>query len=126
MTAPSLASRLENIKPSATVAITDRALALREEGRDILSYSVGEPDFGTPKHIEEAILRAIAEGKTSHYTAARGIAEVRKAIAEDSARRRGGIVYEPNENNVPVGAHPLIKQPPKPRSGWDAAHPRPA
>lgn len=104
MKAPSLASRLDNIKPSATVAITDRARALREEGRDILSYSVGEPDFGTPKHIEDAILRAIAEGKTSHYTAARGIAEVRKAISEDSARRRGGIVHEPNEIVVSVGA----------------------
>ncbi len=102
--APSLARRLEIIEESATVAITDRARALKAQGRDILSFSVGEPDFEPPEHVLEAATRAIRDGRATRYTAARGIPELREAICEDSARRRGGIRHTSDEVVVSAGA----------------------
>lgn len=104
MGSPPLAKRLEAVKPSATVAITDRARQLKADGKDVISFSVGEPDFGTPEHIQKAAIDSIVGGKASHYTAARGIVELRQAICEDSARRRGGQRHQPNEVVVSVGA----------------------
>jgi aspartate aminotransferase len=98
-----LARRLEIIQESATVAITDRARALRASGRDILSFSVGEPDFEPPEHVKEAAIRAIHDGRATRYTAARGIPELREAIASDSARRRGGVRHTSDEIVVSVG-----------------------
>ncbi|RVU05130.1 pyridoxal phosphate-dependent aminotransferase [Novosphingobium umbonatum] len=60
--------------------MTDRAIALRDEGRDIISLSVGEPDFPTPPHVVEAMVRALAEGDT-RYTAVAGTAALRRASA---------------------------------------------
>src|SRR5690606_16028633 len=77
---------------------------LKADGKDVISFSVGEPDFGTPEHIQKAAIDSIVGGKASHYTAARGIVELRQAICEDSARRRGGQRHQPNEVVVSVGA----------------------
>jgi aspartate aminotransferase len=85
---PSLASRLSVIKPSATIAISDRAAALRAQGVDVISFGVGEPDFPTPSHIREAAKQAIDAGAT-RYTRVRGIAPLIKAIADDCEKRRG-------------------------------------
>ncbi len=100
---PPLARRLDTIAESATVAITDRARRLRAEGRDILSFSVGEPDFEPPEHVKDAAMSAVRDGRATRYTAARGILELREAIVLDSARRRGGIRHVPDEVVVSVG-----------------------
>lgn len=100
---PPLAKRLDVVKPSATVAISDRARALKQQGIDVLSFSVGEPDFDTPEHIRKAAKDSVDSGQT-RYTESRGILELRKAICEDSAKRRGGVKHDPSEVVVSVGA----------------------
>jgi len=98
-----VAQRLSAVKPSATVAVAQRARELKEQGIDVLSFSVGEPDFGTPAHIGEAAKKAIDSGAT-RYTAVGGTVELRKAICEASAKRRAGVKYGPSEVLVSVGA----------------------
>lgn len=98
-----VAQRLSAVKPSATVAVAQRARELKEQGIDVLSFSVGEPDFGTPAHIGEAAKKAIDSGAT-RYTAVGGTVELRKAICEASAKRRAGVTYGPSEVLVSVGA----------------------
>lgn len=100
---PPLAERLSRVKPSATVAIAQRARELQTQGVDVLSFSVGEPDFDTPAHIRAAAKKAIDDGAT-RYTAARGIPELREAICDRSKARRGGVVHDPSEVVVSVGA----------------------
>ncbi|MEM7135579.1 MAG: pyridoxal phosphate-dependent aminotransferase [Myxococcota bacterium] len=98
-----VAERLSAVKPSATVAVAQRARELKAQGIDILSFSVGEPDFNTPAHIIEAAKKSIDAGAT-RYTAARGIVELRDAICETSAARRGGVTHNSSEVVVSVGA----------------------
>ncbi|MEM7433723.1 MAG: pyridoxal phosphate-dependent aminotransferase [Myxococcota bacterium] len=98
-----VAERLSAVKPSATVAVAQRARELKAQGIDVLSFSVGEPDFDTPAHIIEAAKKSIDEGAT-RYTAARGIVELRDAICETSAARRGGVTHDPTGVVVSVGA----------------------
>lgn len=76
-----LSSRVQRIKPSATLAISDKARVMREAGRDIITLSAGEPDFDTPEHIKQAAIRAIKAG-ASKYTAVDGISELKQAIFE--------------------------------------------
>ncbi len=98
-----VAQRLSAVKPSATVAVAQRARELKEQGIDVLSFSVGEPDFDTPKHICEAAKQSIDKG-ASRYTAVRGVPDLREAICESSAKRRAGVSYDPSEVVVSVGA----------------------
>ena len=98
-----VAERLSAVKPSATVAVAQRARELKAQGIDVLSFSVGEPDFDTPAHICDAAGKAIEAGAT-RYTAARGIPELREAICKMSAQRRGGHAHDPAEVVVSVGA----------------------
>ncbi len=98
-----VARRLSAVKPSATVAVAQRARELKAQGIDVLSFSVGEPDFDTPAHIRDAAKQAIDQGAT-RYTAARGIVELREAICQTSAKRRGGISHEPADVVVSIGA----------------------
>jgi aspartate aminotransferase len=98
-----LATRLSSVQPSATLAIAQRAAELRRQGIDIVSFSLGEPDFHTPTHVRDAAKRAIDEG-ASHYTAVRGMPKLREAICADSKRRRGGVEHTPDEVVVSVGA----------------------
>lgn len=100
---PPLARRLDAVKPSATVAISDRARALKQQGVDVISFSVGEPDFDTPAHVRDAAKASIDEGQT-RYTESRGILALRQAICEDSKKRRGGVAHTPAEVVVSVGA----------------------
>ena len=95
-------TRLSVVQPSATVAIAAKANQLSAQGVDVLSFSVGEPDFDTPAHIREAAKAAIDDGAT-RYTAARGTLELRQAICEASERRRG-VKHSPAEVVVSVGA----------------------
>ena len=101
-----LAKRLDVVKPSATVAISDRARALKQQGIDVISFSVGEPDFDTPAHIQVAAKASIDAGHT-RYTESRGILELRKAICEDSKRRRGGVEHTSRRSLTPAETHPI-------------------
>jgi len=96
------ASRLSTIKPSATIAISDRAAALRAKGVDVISFGLGEPDFPTPLNVREAAKAAIDQGHT-RYTRVRGVAPLLAAIADDATRRRG-VPFKPSEIVVSVGA----------------------
>lgn len=76
-----LSRRITNLAPSATMAMSSKAQALKAQGRDILSLSVGEPDFPTPAHICEAAKKAI-DANFTRYTAEPGIVELRTAVAD--------------------------------------------
>ena len=102
MTSPfRLSERAQSLKPSATVAVTSRALELRRQCLDVISMSVGEPDFDTPPHVKAAGITAIEEGKTK-YTPVSGIPELREAISA-KFRRENGLDYAPNAVTVTSG-----------------------
>ena len=63
-----LADQLKRVKPSATIAVTDKARALKAAGRNVIGLGAGEPDFDTPDNIKEAAIKAIREGRASKYT----------------------------------------------------------
>jgi len=88
MSTPHYSTALQRIAASRTTAMTDRAIALRAEGRDIISLSVGEPDFPTPPHVIEAAKAALDAGDT-RYTAVPGTAALREAAALHFARDLG-------------------------------------
>lgn len=101
---PSLA--LGRIKPSPTLAVTQKANALIREGADIISLGAGEPDFDTPDHIKEAAARAMAEGKTK-YTDVDGVPELKEAIA-DKFKRENGLAYTASQVSVAPGGKAII------------------
>jgi aspartate aminotransferase len=80
VSSPDLSAALQRIEASPTTAMTDRATALREEGRDIISLSVGEPDFATPAHVIAAAKAALDAGETK-YTPVTGTARLKRAAA---------------------------------------------
>ena len=98
--------RVQQIKPSATLALVARTAELRAEGRDILSFGAGEPDFDTPANIRAAGAQAIEDGKT-RYTAVAGVMPLREAIVA-GYRERWGLVYPPNDVVVTCGAKQAI------------------
>jgi aspartate aminotransferase len=83
-----LSEALERVAPSATVAISQKARNLAQEGRDIIALSAGEPDFDTPLHVRDAAKRAMDEGKT-RYTNVDGIPELKEAVAAKFRRDNG-------------------------------------
>jgi aspartate aminotransferase len=101
-----LADSLARIKPSATIAVTDKARELKQAGRDVIGLGAGEPDFDTPDNIKEAAIRAIREGKTK-YTAVDGIPELKAAIAE-KFKRENNLSYRPEEISVGTGGKQVL------------------
>jgi len=101
-----LSIRVQQVKPSATLAITAKAAEMRAAGRSIISLSVGEPDFETPKAAREAGIEAINSGFT-RYTAVAGIPDLRKAIAE-KFKRDNDLDYSPDEILVSTGGKQCI------------------
>jgi aspartate aminotransferase len=97
-----LARRLQRIRPSATVSITARAQRLREQGRDIVVLSVGEPDFPTPEHIKAAAAAALARNDTK-YTPVDGSKQLKEAIVA-KLERDNGLRYAPEQVLVSTGA----------------------
>ncbi len=97
-----LADRLRKINPSSTLAITSKANKLRSEGKDIVGFAAGEPDFATPDEVKTAAIEAIKGGFT-RYTPTTGIPELKKLISE-KFKRDNGLVYEPNQIVVSCGA----------------------
>ena len=96
-----LSDRVNNIQPSPTLAITNKAKELKAAGKDIIGLGAGEPDFDTPEHIKKAAIDAINDGFTK-YTAVDGTPELKTAIIE-KFKRDNDISYEPNEILVSVG-----------------------
>jgi aspartate aminotransferase len=101
-----LSTALSRIAPSRTTAITDRAMELRSAGRDIISLSVGEPDFVTPAHVIAAAKAALDAGDTK-YTAVAGTQRLREAAALHFARDLG-IVVPPSQVIVSAGGKQAI------------------
>jgi len=97
-----LSSRINAIKPSPTLAITVKANALQAEGRDIIGFGAGEPDFDTPVHIKMAAIKAIEEGFTK-YTPVDGIVELKDAII-NKLRVDNQLNYNRSEVVVSCGA----------------------
>ncbi len=75
-----LSRRVLEMEESVTLAAGARAKALKAEGRDILELTLGEPDFVTPKNIQEAAIKSIEDGKASFYTVASGLPELKDAV----------------------------------------------
>ena len=96
-----LSDRVQNIKPSPTLAVTNRAAELRAAGKDIIGLGAGEPDFDTPKHIKDAAIEALNKGFTK-YTAVDGTPSLKKAII-DKFQRDNGLSYQPDQILVSCG-----------------------
>src|SRR5574338_1061414 len=97
---------LKRVKPSATMAMSAKARALKAAGRDCIALSQGEPDFDTPDNIKEAAIRAIRAGKTK-YTDVDGIPELKDAICA-KFKRENGLEYKRSQINVSPGGKPVI------------------
>ena len=97
-----LSERIHTLSPSLTIAISSLARDLKAQGKDILSFSAGEPDFETPKGIKEAAIQAINDGYTQ-YTAVPGAADVLEAVAT-KLKRDNGLDYAPSDIIVSNGA----------------------
>jgi aspartate aminotransferase len=101
-----LATRLDSVKPSPSMAAKSHVDALRAAGRTIFDFTIGEPDFPTPAHIVAAGVQALTSGQT-RYTGSAGIAPLRQAIAAKLARENG-LSYTPEQVVVGVGAKHVI------------------
>jgi len=97
-----ISERVKNINPSQTLAITAQALKMKREGKKVISFAAGEPDFGTPENIREKAISAIREG-FSHYTTSSGIIELKEAILE-KLKKDNEIEYKTSEIIVSTGA----------------------
>ena len=97
---------LARVKPSATLAATDKARELARQGKNIISLSVGEPDFDTPDNVKEAAIKAIRGGKTK-YTNTDGIPELKDAICA-KFQRENGLSYKPGQINVSPGGKAVL------------------
>jgi aspartate aminotransferase len=97
---------LRRVKPSATLAATDKARELARQGKNIISLSVGEPDFDTPDNVKEAGIKAIRDGKTK-YTNTDGIPELKEAICA-KFQRENGLSYKPGQINVSPGGKAVL------------------
>lgn len=96
-----LSDRVNNIKPSPTLAVTNRAAELRAEGKDIIGLGAGEPDFDTPVHIKNAAIEALNKGFTK-YTAVDGTPGLKKAII-NKFQNENGLSYQANQILVSCG-----------------------
>jgi aspartate aminotransferase len=96
-----LSDRVQRIKPSATLAVTARAKALKAAGEDIIVLAAGEPDFDTPEHVKQAAIDAIHAGFTK-YTAVDGIPDLKAAII-DKFKRDNNLDYQADEILVSCG-----------------------
>ena len=101
-----IAERLSRIKPSPTIAVTQKARELKAAGRDVIGLGAGEPDFDTPDNIKEAAIAAIWEGQTK-YTAVDGTPELKAAIAGKFSRENG-LDYEPAQITVGTGGKQVL------------------
>ena len=104
---PLLASSLSRIKPSATIAISDKARALKNAGHDVIGLGQGEPDFDTPDNIKQAAIKAVESGRGSKYTNVDGLAELKDAIAK-KFKRENGLEYKSTQITVGTGGKQVL------------------
>jgi len=103
---PFLSDTLARVKPSATIAVTNKARELQAAGRDVIGLGAGEPDFDTPQNIREAAKAAIDAGRTK-YTAVDGIPELKAAVAAKFARENG-LSYGTAQITVGTGGKQVL------------------
>src|SRR5215475_9134153 len=101
-----LAASLQRIKPSPTIAVTDKARVLKSAGRDVIGLGAGEPDFDTPDNIKEAAIAAIRRGDTK-YTVFDGRIELKQAIC-GKFKRENGLDYETSQITVSSGGKQVL------------------
>jgi aspartate aminotransferase len=101
-----LSEKIAAVAPSATLAISDKAKKMQREGIDVISLSIGEPDFDTPRHIKDACIDALNRGET-HYTPSNGIPELLSAISE-KIRNENHFPCTPSQVIVACGAKDAI------------------
>jgi aspartate aminotransferase len=101
-----LSAALDRVKPSATIAVTDKARVLKAAGRNVIGLGAGEPDFDTPANIKLAAIHAIEAGKTK-YTAVDGIPELKDAIIA-KFQRENGLSYKPSQVIVGTGGKQVL------------------
>ncbi|MDF2389294.1 pyridoxal phosphate-dependent aminotransferase [Nostoc ellipsosporum NOK] len=101
-----LADTLSRVKPSATIAVTQKARELKNAGRDIIGLGAGEPDFDTPDNIKNAAIEAIRRGETK-YPPVSGIVPLREAIAK-KFKRENNLDYKPEQTIVGTGGKHVI------------------
>jgi aspartate aminotransferase len=101
-----ISDALNRIQPSATIAISTKALAMQAEGQNVIGLAAGEPDFETPDNIKQAAIAAINAGKT-RYTAVDGIPELKKAIAT-KFKRENNLDYKTSQISVGTGGKQVL------------------
>ncbi len=101
-----LAERLSRVKPSPTIAVTNKARELKAAGHDVIGLGAGEPDFDTPQHIKDAAKSAIDRGETK-YTAVGGTPELKEAICA-KFKRDNNLDYKPNQIIVGTGGKQVL------------------
>src|SRR5690606_9207020 len=97
-----LSAKLKMLQPPATIAMTQKARDLKQKGKDVISLSIGEPDFDTPDFVKEAAKQAIDENY-SHYTPVSGYPELKEAIVR-KFKRDNNINYKTSQIVVSTGA----------------------
>ena len=101
-----VSNSLKKIKPSPTLAVTQKAKELKAAGKDVIGLGAGEPDFDTPENIKQAAIDAINRGETK-YTAVDGTPKLKKAIVE-KFRRENKLNYDLNQISVGTGGKQII------------------
>ncbi|MEP5758097.1 MAG: pyridoxal phosphate-dependent aminotransferase [Litoreibacter sp.] len=101
-----LSETLTRVKPSPTIAVTQKAAELKRAGKDVIGLGAGEPDFDTPQNVKDAAARAIADGKTK-YTAPDGIPELKEAICA-KFKRDNKLDYTPAQVSVGAGGKQIL------------------
>mgnify|MGYP001361499588 CR=1 FL=1 len=102
-----ISDSVKRIKPSPTIAVTQKARELKASGKDVIGLGAGEPDFDTPDNIKEAAKAALDAGKTK-YTPVAGTPELRKAIVE-KFKRENDLEYTIDEITVGCGGRQYLR-----------------
>ncbi len=101
-----LADNLSRVKPSPTIAVTQKAAELKRAGKDVIGLGAGEPDFDTPENIKDAAVKAISLGKTK-YTAPDGMPELKEAICR-KFKRDNSLEYSPAQISIGTGGKLIL------------------
>lgn len=104
-----VSARLAALQPSATLAVDAKAKALKAQGEPVIGFGAGEPDFPTPAHIVAAAVEAVKDPKNHKYTPAKGLPELRAAIAS-KVKADSGVEVDPNNVAVTNGGKQAVFQ----------------
>ncbi|PYY37238.1 MULTISPECIES: pyridoxal phosphate-dependent aminotransferase [unclassified Curtobacterium] len=108
-TRPRIASRIAAIAESATLKVDAKAKALKASGRPVISFAAGEPDFATPAHVVDAAVAAAQDPANHRYTPATGLPDLKRAVADKTARE-SGIAVDPSQVVVTNGGKQAVYQ----------------